>query len=182
MNIEKIWLEYKTALQRFLHSKVSNQADVDDLLQEILIKTYSNLSTVKDQTSIKSWLFQIANHTIIDFYRQKARDTALRVEDTWYTEQDNEVTNELTDCILPFIQALPAEHATLLHAIDIEKKSQKEYAQHLGISYSTLKSRVQKSRVLLKGIFDDCCHFNIDAKGNVFDYERKNKSRGQGCR
>jgi len=68
MNIEKIWLEYKTALQRFLHSKVSNEADVDDLLQEILIKTYSNLSTVKDQTSIKAWLFQIANHTIIDFY------------------------------------------------------------------------------------------------------------------
>jgi len=183
MNIEKIWLEYKVALQRFLRAKVSNEADVDDLLQDILIKTYRNLNTVKDQQSVKSWLFQIANHTIIDFYRQKARGSDLRAQDTWFTDDDNKVTNELADCIVPFIKALPEEHATLLHAIDIDKKSQQQYAQELGISYSTLKSRVQKSRALLKDVFDDCCHFKIDAKGNVFDYERKkNQSRDQQSR
>ena len=67
MNIEEIWQEYRAAIKRFLHSKVSNEADVEDLLQEILIKTYSNLHTVKEQASIKAWLFQIANHVIIDF-------------------------------------------------------------------------------------------------------------------
>ena len=43
MKIEEIWLAYRAALKRFIHAKVSNEADVDDLLQEILIKTHNNI-------------------------------------------------------------------------------------------------------------------------------------------
>ena len=67
LNLEQVWAEYQQALKSFLHSKVNNTADVDDLLQEILIKTYQNLDKVQDVSSVKSWLFQLANHTIIDF-------------------------------------------------------------------------------------------------------------------
>ena len=83
MNIEDIWKEYSTALKRFLHAKISNEADVDDLLQDILIKTYNNLAAVKTQKSVKSWLFQIANNTIIDYYRKKGRVQDANVERNW---------------------------------------------------------------------------------------------------
>lgn len=43
LNLEQVWAEYQQALKSFLHSKVNNTADVDDLLQESLIKTYQNL-------------------------------------------------------------------------------------------------------------------------------------------
>jgi len=176
MNIEEIWLEYRGALKRFLHAKISNEADIDDLLQDILIKTYNNLSAVKKQNSIKSWLFQIANNTIIDFYRKKERNPDVGIEENWPFEGSQNIKIELSNCIIPFINALPDEHAELLFAIDVNNQSQKEYAEQVGISYSTLKSRVQKSRVLLKGVFDDCCHFKIDKTGNVFDYNlKKNK-------
>lgn len=173
MKIERIWSEYKTALKRFLHSKVSNDEDVEDLLQEILIKSYNNFHTIKDHSSVKSWLFQIANNTIIDFYRKKRRNKDLAVENIWHVENDNKAQSELSDCIIPFIKALPEEQANLLTAIDIEKKSQKAYAEELNISYSTLKSKVQKSRTLLKGLFDQCCHFSIDSQGNLYDFEQK---------
>ena len=41
MNLETVWAEYKQALHGFLRSRVSDSADVDDLLQEILIKNLS---------------------------------------------------------------------------------------------------------------------------------------------
>jgi len=47
------------------------------------------------------------------------------------------------------------------------------------VSYSTLKSRVQKSRSLLKKVFDDCCHFNIDKNGSIYDYELKSELKPQ---
>jgi len=178
MNIEEIWLEYRSAIKRFLHSKVSNEMDVEDLLQEILIKTYSNLHTIKDQKSIKSWLFQIANHVIIDFYRKKDRHYQLTAEELWLLDEHDEVKYELSNFIAPFIRALPKEHAELLEAIDLQGKSQKVYAEELGISYSTLKSRVQKSRHLLRGIFDDCCHFKIDKNGSIYDYSPKSDQCG----
>ena len=175
MKIEDIWLDYRAALKRFLHAKVSNEADVEDLLQDILIKTYSKLNTVKTQKSVKSWLFQIANHTIIDYYRKKGRVQAANTEDLWPLDEPQESKVVLLNCISPFINALPDEHASLLTAIDLNNQSQKQYAEKLGVSYSTLKSRVQKSRGLLKKVFDDCCHFKMDNSGNVYDHEAKTK-------
>lgn len=177
MNIEKIWSEYRVALKRFLHSKVSNEADVEDLLQDILIKTYNNLGAVKTQKSIKAWLFQIANNTIIDYYRKRARAQAASLGDVLPHEEIKENNIDLSNCISPFIHALPEEHTNLLTAIDLNNQSQKQYAEQIGVSYSTLKSRVQKSRGLLKQVFDDCCHFKIDSRGNVYAYDVKKKNK-----
>lgn len=178
MNIEDVWQEYRVAIKRFLHSKISNESDVEDLLQEILIKTYKNLDNVKKQKSIKAWLFQVANNAIIDFYRKKGRQQELSAEELWLLDKHDDLKHELSDCVAPFIQALPREHSQLLEAIDIQGKSQKDYAEELGISYSTLKSRVQKSRSLLEDVFDDCCHFKLDKQGNIYDYCRKVDSYG----
>jgi RNA polymerase sigma-70 factor (ECF subfamily) len=180
MNIEDIWLEYRAALKRFLHVKISNEADVEDLLQDILIKTYNNLAAVKSQKSVKSWLFQIANNTTIDYYRKKGRAQASNIEDSLPIEEYQGKKIDLSNCISPFINALPEEHASLLTAIDINNQSQKQYAEQLGVSYSTLKSRVQKSRGLLKQVFDDCCYFKIDKFGNVYDYDVKTK-KNESC-
>jgi RNA polymerase sigma-70 factor (ECF subfamily) len=191
MKVEDIWLEYRAALKRFLQAKVANEADVEDLLQDILIKTYNNLNSVKKQKSVKSWLFQIANNTIIDYYRKTARiqdvtnEALLSINAGAIHDQGTDKFSpheiatpeiDLTGCIAPFINALPEESARLLTAIDINNESQKQYAETLGVSYSTLKSRVQKSRGLLKQVFDDCCHFKIDTRGNVYDYDKKTKS------
>ena len=188
MNIDKIWLEYQSALKRFLHSKVNNEADVDDLLQEILIKTHHNMHTINDHRNVKAWLFQVANNTIVDFYRKQGRNKEITHDAPWQLETTNletgsdnnnsnnnanQVKRDLSECIAPFIDALPTEQAGLLRTIDIDNKSQKAYAEELGISYSTLKSRVQKSRNALKEVFDQCCHFSIDRNGNLYDYEKK---------
>lgn len=173
MSIETIWSNYQAALKRFLHSKVSNEADVEDLLQDILLKTYNNLHTIKENASIKPWLFQVANNTIIDFYRKKGKNKEVTIDDVWHLEQSNEIKKDLSACIVPFLLALPEEQADLLTAIDINNQSQKAHAEELGISYSTLKSRVQKSRKELKQVFDQCCHFKVDQHGNLYDFERK---------
>ncbi len=176
MEIEEIWSEFRNSLKAFLHSKISNQSDVDDLFQEVLLKTYSRLYTLKEKDSIKSWLFQIANRTVIDFYRKNGRPNDLSTEDLWYGDNEHDVKIELSNCIAPFIKALPEDMAELISTIEIEEKSQKAYAEELGISYSTLKSRVQKARKELRLLFDECCHYNLDKFGNLIDCEQKSGS------
>ncbi|MEM9091559.1 MAG: sigma factor-like helix-turn-helix DNA-binding protein, partial [Cyanobacteria bacterium P01_F01_bin.53] len=87
---------------------------------------------------------------------------------------------ELSNCIEPFIKALPKKSALLLEEIDLKGKSQKEYAQSQGISYSTLKSRVQKSRAELRELFEECCVFSKDGNGNIKDFEAKS-GKCKGC-
>jgi len=182
MNLEKIWAEYRASLKAFLHSKVSNAADVDDLLQDILLKSYQNLSKLRENESIKSWLFQIANHSIIDFYRRNSRINEFEQQDfdgessSISTNIDFGIKSELSHCIAPFIQALPHDSAELLMAIDLNSQSQKAYAQSQGVSYSTLKSQVQKARGELRSLFDGCCKMTLDSQGNLMDYEHRHNS------
>ena len=35
LNLEQVWAEYQQTLKAFIHSKVRNTDDVEDLLQEI---------------------------------------------------------------------------------------------------------------------------------------------------
>ena len=173
MNLESIWREYSTSLRGFLYSRVSNDADVEDLLQEVLIKTHQNLDTVKSSEKIKPWLFQLTNNTIIDFYRKKGRSKDISAADLWYADDDVVVEQALAQCVEPFIRALPKKSADLLLAIDIEGQSQKEYAEKAGISYSTIKSQVQRGRAKLRTLFDDCCSLTLDKHGNVVEFQSK---------
>jgi len=173
MNIEQVWEEYRSSIKGFLHSKISDPDDVDDLLQEILIKTYKNLGSIKSESSVKSWVFQIAKNTIVDFYRKRSRSQGLQAEDLWYEDNEPETEHALSNCVAPFIKALPEDTAKMLLAIEIEGQSQKAYAKEQGISYSTLKSRVQSGRQKLFGLFGECCHLMLDNRGKVIGYEAK---------
>ncbi len=172
MSFEQIWEKYRGALKGYLNNKISHPDEVDDLLQEILIKTYLRLDSLDSVTSLKPWLFKIAHNTVIDYYR-KFKPELVDELDSVFVEELDDIHSDLSACILPFIQSLPIENADLLMAIDINQVSQKDYAEQQGVSYSTLKSRVQKSRQMLKESYDNCCHFYYDHQGNLMDYESK---------
>lgn len=174
MTLDQIWHEYRAGLNAFLHSKLSNPDDVDDLLQEILLKSYLNLASLKDAASIKAWLFQIANRSVIDFYRKNGRAKEARhLVSEAHESVESTVETELSHCISPFINALPEAQSRLLKVIELESMSQKDYAKKVGIPYSTLKSQVKKARSELKVLFDQCCHYQHDKLGNLIDYENK---------
>ncbi|WP_234497336.1 RNA polymerase sigma factor SigZ [Vibrio maritimus] len=173
--LEAVWSEYQNGLRRFLRSKIANEADVDDVLQEVLIKTYKNIDKLESPESVKSWLFQIANRSVIDHYRKGNATEDVDLDTFWTEEEEEQVSRELAECLLPMMESLPESATALIKSIDIDGRSQKEVAEELGISYSTLKSRVQKSRHELRGVYEKCCQFSFDTQGNVMDYDPKSK-------
>ena len=173
MDLETVWADYRLRLKAFLHSRVSNAMDVEDLLQEISIKVLNGLPFLDDKTKLQPWLFQTAHRTILDHYRKQGRGKAIHADDLWYEGDGEDVRDDLERCVEPFISALPEDQAALLQAIDLEGMSQKAYAVAHGLTYSTLKSRVQKARARLRGLFEECCHLTVDARGSISDYQQK---------
>ena len=123
--------EYQTRLRQFLRTKVANHADVEDLLQEVLIKTYNKLDTLEDTERLGGWLFQVAHRTVIDFYRKHARDQVgeLPVDLVNPSTDEAAIEQELALCIEPMMAALPTEQAALLRIIDLHGQSQKQLAE-----------------------------------------------------
>ncbi len=172
MDIKQIWQDYRHELHRFLLSRVRNPDDAEDLLQDILIKTYQQLHTVQDPKKLRAWLFQVTRNAVIDYYRQSRQEppdpSAIMDEGT---EPYERARQELSDCINLFIKQLPETYQTAVEAVDLRGDSQKALSDELGISYSTVKSRVQRGRQMLAALFQECCRLELDARGNIIDYQ-----------
>lgn len=175
MELEQIWRDYNASLRGFLLTKVSNPADVDELLQDVMLKTMQSLGSLNHKEKLSPWLFQITRNVIVDHYRSKGiTDNELPADEL---SNDSSLTHsqELSQCIDVFISALPEETADLLRQVDLEGKSQKALAAQLGISYSALKSRVQRGRRELRTLYDNCCHIETNRKGEIVDFAEKAK-------
>ncbi len=180
MNIEQIAAEYQSALRAFLLSRVKNPADADDLLQEVLSKTFQNLHTLSSNDKIKPWLFQIAQNALTDHYRRIKRDRTATADGLWYAESAESTAHPFESCVHPFLAALPEETRDLLRAIELEGVSQKDYAAQKNINYSTLKYQVKLARAQLRSLFDECCVVTLSKNGTVIDFQRKSSCR-TGC-
>ncbi len=174
MQLDKIWDQYRDALRGFLRKRVDDEDDVEDLLQEVLIKTHANIAGLRDAGALRGWLFQVARNAVMDFYRRKGRAQDVAVEDPWYGDgPDESVHRDLEGCVQPFLNALPAADADLLRAVDLGGQSQKSYAAEHDLSYSTLKSRVQAARAKLAAQYQSCCRFELNARGELVQFQRR---------
>gem|GEM_PF-3970468 len=86
---------------------------------------------------------------------------AVHPDDLWYSEMDDEDRHVLEGCIVPFVDALPDDMHRLPRRIDLDGLSQKDYAEDIGVSYSTLTSRVQKRRSPLRQRLERCCDLSM---------------------
>lgn len=63
--------EYAPKLRRFIHTKVLNSADAEEILQDTLYAFLEGLRDFEKSCSIKTYLFSICQHKVIDYYRRK---------------------------------------------------------------------------------------------------------------
>ncbi|WP_299419483.1 RNA polymerase sigma factor SigZ [uncultured Shimia sp.] len=181
MQLEQIWQEYSGALRGFLRKRVANEADVDDLLQDILIKTHAHLSEVRDPAALRAWLFQVARNATVDFYRARGKARSIDADDLWYGDAEEAgALRELEGCVSVFLSALPKQDAALLRAVDLQGSPQKDVAAEMGLAYSTLKSRVKAARAKLADQYRACCAMELGAKGEILDATPRQKRCG-GC-
>lgn len=172
---EYIWHEYQKRLVAFIRSKVTEDS-VDDLLQDVFIKIHLHIDSLKDDTKLESWLYQITRNAITDYYRTKR---ILEELPEWLEqpqpEEKESIRKELSACLEPMVRELPDKYRTAIQLSEMENKTQKEVAEIERISLSGAKSRVQRGRALLKTILNDCCQFETNQKNQIVSYEKKER-------
>jgi len=172
---ENIWHEYQSRLAAFIRRKVGEDA-VDDLLQDVFMKIHLRIGSLKDDTKLESWLYQITRNAITDYYRTKR----ISVELPEWLEQpqpeEESIRKELSACLEPMVRELPDKYRNAIQLSEMENQTQQEVAELEGISLSGAKSRVQRGRVILKTMLNDCCQFEINHKNQIVSYEKKEKN------
>lgn len=159
MSTTEIWNQFSDRIFGFILSKVNDEEVAKDILQEVFIKIHTKIDTLNERDSLSSWLFTVTRNTIYDYYRQKKvrrKEQKLLVNNTHLFE-DEDINHLCETCLHIFIEQLPKDYKEAILATDLGELSQKEFASKIGVSYSGLKSRVQRGRAKLNEYFKACC-------------------------
>lgn len=173
-NLELLWDQYSTRLRAFIRSRVWDDAEAEDILQEVFIRIHRHLCCQPEWNKPKSWIYQIARNLIIDHYRRR-RETVELPEglpaEPDLPEEDPEAVLALS--LKEMIDGLPEHYRQALLLTEYQGLSQKQLAERLGISLSGAKSRVQRARERLRDMLLRCCHFEFDRRGRIVDYYQR---------
>jgi len=65
--------KYKERLYWHIRKIVMNHEDADDILQEVFIKVWKNISSFRADSGLYTWLYRIATNESLSFLSQKKR-------------------------------------------------------------------------------------------------------------
>lgn len=169
--VEKIRGQYGKQLAELICRKVNHHDCCHDILQEVYLKIIQHIDKIENANKVGPYIKKLASNTVIDFYRaQKNTEKAGKEEDFVSTSEIEapDRTYELAGSFfMDMIEALPPIYKYALVKTELEGISQKQLATDLGISYSGLKSRVQRAKEMLRQSILDCCDYKFDSYGNV---------------
>ena len=169
-NLESIWANLNRKLYSFILGKVNDKSVAEDIMHDLYIKIHASIDTLKDDTKIQSWIYQIARNLIIDYYRNISKQSLVLTQslpERFDEYPDNNSMSEALEDMIKMMSNLPSEYCEALCLTELHGMSQKAYAEKIGISYSGAKSRVQRAREMLKDLLMKCCHYEFDRYGTV---------------
>jgi RNA polymerase sigma-70 factor (ECF subfamily) len=164
---------YETLLSRFQQPVynlalrlLSDTSDASDVVQEVFLKVFRNISHFRGQSSLKTWIYRItvneAHNQRRWFFRHRQREVGLEEE----TEENRSMAQVLPDgSQSPFDYVFDRERQSLIEGAlaninptfrevvvlrDIVDLSYEEIAEVLQISLGTVKSRILRGREALR--------------------------------
>jgi len=147
----------RTRLRNFIRKRVADDADAEDILQDVFYEFVQAYRLMKPIERVGAWLFRVARNRIIDLYRKRKSDPPrkeptvredgelLKLEDLLPSPDSgpeaaftrNVLLAELDDAL----EELPEEQREVFIAHELEGRSFKELAAETGLSVNTLLSR-----------------------------------------
>lgn len=164
-----IWNTYSDDIKRFIFSKTKDESITDDLLQEVFIKVHTKISNVQDVSKIKSWVFTVANNTVMDYFRTTKKSQVIIDNDVAnFNEQNAEFyEHSEQDCLYGIIKSLDKKYRDPLLMADIQGYKQQQIAEVLKLPLPTVKSQIQRARKMIAQGFMDCCGYQLNEKGKL---------------
>lgn len=166
-DFNRLYSKYYASLFNYIKTmKVANPMDAEELTHDAFVKINENYILYDAKIGNEgSWLYGIANHTIIDFYRKNNKYSAnvsiseytddngketMQIADTAETDELTE-RNETMSAILKAMEtALNDTQRKVAELHLIKEYTYEEVCNELGLSMSNVKSIIRRMKVALQ--------------------------------
>jgi RNA polymerase sigma factor (sigma-70 family) len=173
--IAEVVAQQQPRLRNFIRKRVPNNADVEELLQDVFYELVKANRLLMPIEYVTGWLYSVARNRITDLFRKKRPENftdaagndedgeLLQFEDLLPSPDDGPEAIYLHKLLLDELQSaigeLPAEQREVFVAHELEGRSFKEMSEESGVNVNTLLSRkryaVLQLRRRLQSIHDE---------------------------
>lgn len=139
----------------------ANADDQKDLVQEIYLKAYQNLSHFQFKSKLSTWIATIAYNTTVNYLQKKKIPIVgnEKVMEGELTISENPasalIKTEANEILYVEINKLPPLYKTLITLYHLEELSNKEISEITGLPEGTIKSYLYRARKILKDKIND---------------------------
>lgn len=162
---EEIVSRYESKVMNLSLRFTRNQEDAEEVLQDVFTTVYRKIDGFRGQSAFSSWLYRIVVNAAFMKLRKKKQNQAISMEDlapavkqycierddaAWPHSHNVAVTRELQEVLQKAIDRLPDQYRAVFVLRDVDGLSNQETGQILDLSIPAVKSRLHRSRIMLR--------------------------------
>ena len=155
--------KYREPLQRHVGQMMRTPADIEDLVQEALVKAFTALPSYSPEYAFSTWLYRIATNHAIDHIRRRRLPTfsidkpvqtsdgevQVEIPDSTYRPDRAIVESQRGAILADAIAGLPEKYHRVIVMRHRDELSYEEIAETLGLPLGTVKAHIFRARALL---------------------------------
>jgi RNA polymerase sigma-70 factor (ECF subfamily) len=175
-SFQSLFSAFQNQLKSYLYRLLADRNDAEDFTHDTFVKAFDKISTFKGESSLKTWVFQIATNMAYDYLRKKRRwgTDAQDIARTLASGSDEikaefnsvhnnspygnyEIKEHIDFCFTCISKTLIIEQQLALILKDIYDFSVNETATIMNSSVGVIKHLLIDSRKNMTTIFDNRC-------------------------
>ena len=144
--------KYKEGVYALAYSKLQNFHDAEDATQEVFIKAYRKLKTLRQWESFHAWIYSITSNLCKDWLRAQSRrpDREFIADQNPSSAENYRPENPVLDFLHEALDSLPETYRQVLTLYYLSDMNTREIAEFLGMSPSAVRQRLSRARSQLK--------------------------------
>jgi RNA polymerase sigma-70 factor (ECF subfamily) len=154
---EQVYKESSDFVYNVAFGITHNDADTEEVTQDVFMKVYHHLNDFQFRSSFKTWVYRITVNTAISRYRKSIREGKGRVDDNSIIESfpsSNSTAEEVMQRdnaarLNALLGRVSPAHKICLVLREIEGLSYQEMAVILRVPVNTVRSRLKRARQAL---------------------------------
>lgn len=164
---ELLMRRYNQRLFRMIRSVITDDLEAEDVLQDAWVRSFEHLGQFENRSSFATWVTKIAFYEALSRARKSKRLVSLQDADGKVTAEaerrstkvdDPEklaIQGELKDVLRSAVDRLPETYRSVFMLREVEQLSTAETAECLSLSVEAVKTRLHRSRSLLRRDLED---------------------------
>lgn len=149
-NIDQIYKDYYYKVFSYIHHRITNYHDAEDIAEEVFTKVVKKIETFDEtKASLSTWMFNITRNTLIDYYRTNHENVEL-IDNYEYVDDHETISVTDLESLTLALKKLTQEERQIVILYYYEDHTLKEIADIMHLTYGVVKLRHNHALEVLK--------------------------------